>query len=315
MVTHNLLVNSNIQGIPFTIRRALDSHFHTGALGWDYLYTEANYPNVNGLIFWEPVKPYLTYAEIQGNITLNSDGSLTPNPPDLSWLDVTWDGIVRQLTAIFNAGDIPVLEMWLTNFESVTEPGLTIFLKKLSEFVGPRIILWTPAWEMNYELGYAGWGNRGDGRTWRIEAADYNRQMALMRKVLDDNDIKNVLLSCHGNLRTGLAGLSGIQEYFPGMLKADIIGFSHYETNLAQGWARASQIYAAMNTSKPFIFLEYGPHSVWQTGTNVTVQEVNDSYNLLRTYPFVKGFIFYFGTDYATPEVALAIRDNILIYG
>jgi hypothetical protein len=291
--------------------------FHTGAPAWDYLYEEPNYEN--GLYLrWEPARPYVKYALIQGAANLLDNGDTIPT----MYLDVSWSGITRQLTLILNNGDFPVLETWITNFESVTENGLRLFLNKLSDWLGTHMIIFDPCFEYNFPSYMAGWGDRGDGNSFKIQFSIYNEKMHLIRRILDEDNLKNIYLASHANLLLSVEnsgrwvdnpGFDGIAEYFDGMRQADVLGFSHYVDNLTVSWERARAIYEAISVSRPFIFFEYSPTSPWTTHLNVTAQFVDDSYAILPTYSFVKGIIWYFG-PYFTQETILAIKQNAEIY-
>jgi hypothetical protein len=107
--------------------------------------------------------------------------------------------------------------------------------------------------------------------------------------------------------------MDGVLEYAEGMKQADIIGFSHYASNIAVSWQRAQTIFEKLNITQPFIFFEYAPDSPWSTGQNVTSQFVDDSYGMIPTHRFVKGLIWYFGS-YFTQDTIIAIAQKAQIY-
>lgn len=287
--------------------------FHTGAPAWEYVYNTTSYGDSLYHV-WDTARPYVNYAQIQGAAILLDDGTIVPT----AYLDVSWEGIVRQLTAILDSGKFPILEFFLTNFANVTESGLRSFLTKLSNWLGNSSVIFDPCWEYNFASNMTGWGDKGDGSTFKVVAADYNGKMRLIRMILDQEDIRNIYLASHANLLFSIEqggiwsdnpNFEGVVEYLDGMRQADVVGFSHYYNDLSASWKRAETIYEMINTSKPFIWFEYAPESPWSTKQNVTAQFVNDSYAMLETYHFVKGVSWYFG-PYCTAETITAIRQN-----
>lgn len=194
------------------------------------------------------------------------------------------------------------------------------FLTKLSTTVGNHSLIFDFGWEYNFPASMDPWGD--GGYSFYIPPDVYNAKMMLIRTIIDQEHLDNLLLASHANLLISIKqsgqwydnpNFEGIIEYLDGMRQADIVGFSHYNDNLNVSWSKAQTIYNMIGTSKPCLFFEYAPTSPWQTQLNVTAKFVNDSYSMLKTYPFIKGFIWYIG-QYCTNETSFAISQNAKEY-
>ena len=290
--------------------------FHTGARVWEVVANET-YGGYSMYPTWDPARPYVKYALIQGGAILTNDGDIKP----VYYLDVSWDSLQKYLTLAYNCSTFPVLDFAIINIQNVSDMVLSNFLTRLSSLVGQHSLIFDFGWEYNFPSYMQPWGD-GQGHSFYISPDVYNAKMLLIRQIIDQKHLSNILLASHANMLITVKksgewvsnpNFDGIVAYLAGMRQADVVGFSHYNDDLNQSWSRAKAIYNLIGTSKPCIFFEYAPTSPWQTQLNVTSQFVNDSYGLLNTYPFIKGFIWYIG-QYCTNETAIAIGQNAQKY-
>jgi hypothetical protein len=256
------------------------SLFHSGASSDNLIPSH----NPEEYAAWAPARPHLKYCYIEGSITINDDGTYTHN----QYTDMSPD----YLQSVFDAGFVPIMQLWITNFDTVTENGLRNYLKNLSYSLGNRQVIWLPCYEFNLNADDTDWGDRGNGQSWREDPSTYNKVMDWIRTILDTESLNNILLGVHMNLIPHASSWDFVTLYLEGMRKADIVGSSCYDLN-PTSWARAKQIYDMIGTNKPWIFFEYG---MLPWNSPIPTDSVNLAYDLLETHPFVKGIIWYFPT-------------------
>lgn len=292
------LQNSSLKVLSFgTVRypqRDWIMQFHTGAH-----YNELC--DINNPMYpdWAVIKQHIKYALIQVNARLEDDGTLTPigsyGYPDMG---VNFDQLMDYCDEIIAKGFFPIIDLWLNNFENITENGLREFLRNWSTHLGVNQVIFNPCREYN-QLG-EWWGD--GGRTWRIVPEDFNRVMKMMRRVRDELGISNILLGSHPNIY--LKGGDGYDVYgdnlyvpwIEGMRQADVLGASAYNDNVNESWSFAKHLYRLIGqTTKPFIFFEYANECWWEPYPKVTADFVNKSYVMIPSYSFVKGIIWFFG--------------------
>jgi hypothetical protein len=233
----------------------------------------------------------LAYIECCGYI--NDDGSYTHyNLNDASDMS-NWE-------RAFSQGKTPIMQNWVSNWETLSLAGVKKYFAALSAWLGPdRTVIWNPACEFN---GSPNGGVRSaDGKGWYIDPATYLAGMRIFRQALSESGITNILLGAH------LANIGWpADSYVEGLRLADVVGSSLYLDNppsaLPDLWKEAKRIYDLIGTGKPWIFFEYGNR--YPTGnmySPATPEWINTSYALLDTYPFVKGIVWY---TTATSEVS-----------
>jgi len=264
------------------------SQFHTGFPAY-----------VLGDSAWDSAMPFMKYVYSEAAFIINDDGSMTHtlyNPNDNAWIQ-----------HLFDIGKIPIIQNWITNFDTVSEAGLRAYFRNLSAFLGQRKVIWLPC----YEFNGANWGDRGNGQSWNLDPTIFNTKMALMRNILDSEGITNILLGVHMNLLLS-DPVSVFTDFISGMQKADILGASLYRVSysLDDYWARAQAIYDLIGTGKPWVFFEYGVS--W--ATTMTPAFVDASYQKLNSHPWVKGFIWYIDDASLTTGTMDAITSNAQAY-
>jgi len=291
--------------------------FHSGSLIWSLMSPESgSYP------YWQQIKEHIKYCIVQFYADLNDDGSLTPTAPihfPLEWgcEGTDFDNLMLYCQEIIRNGFYPIIDLFLDNFETVTESGLRVFLANWSINLGENKVIWVPCWEYN-QVKAPGWGT-GSSRSYRIEPTDFNRVMMMIRKVRDDLRIGNILLGAYPLLWPldswdyAQYGDRLYEDWLPGMRMADILGVSSYNAKIDEAWEEARRLYYCINQpEKPFFFFEYA-NDYPQTGSVVTAGFVNDSYAEIPSHSFVKVIIWWHGTKY-TPETIEAIGINAASY-
>lgn len=311
--------------------------FNTGAMhpclisdvqNWGFPWSTGDYS------VWVPARPYTKYAYIESAISIKTDGTYYYDAAYWSsrvgYLDIS----TAYLQHVLDLGFIPIMQLWVTNFDTpdaygnpaLTEAMLRAYFRNLSAWLGNRQIIWMPCYEFNFNPDWSTWGTRGNtvpATTWKLNGASYNKVMGWARNIIDSENLGNILLGVHMNAPYWSGSDSSIQppigqfinDYLEGMQKADILGSSSYESAtvaIKMGcWAQVKRIWDIIGTGKPWIFFEYG---ILPWGNLYPIEVVNASYQLLDTYPFVKGVIWYIppesiATSGATTTIT-AIRDN-----
>jgi len=261
--------------------------------------------------------------------SLNDDGTLTPTGPvhyPLVWepegvLGTDLSNLMLHINDIIENGFFPIVDLFLANFETVSEDGLRIFLSSWSTALAGNRVIWNPCWEYN-QIGTPGWGQRGTDPalpTYRVIASDFNRVTAMIRKVKDELGIRNILLGSYPFLFSLDSwdythyGDRVYEDWLPGMRMADVLGVSSYNEKIDKAWNEAKRLYDWINQpEKTFLFFEYA-NDYPRTGNVVTAEFVNDSYAKIPGYSFVKAIVWWHGTSF-TPETIEAIGINAAQY-
>jgi hypothetical protein len=267
------------------------------------------------------------YTRAMHFANISDDGTLIPwgkTPISYSDSAIDWEHLEQYLTEEIQAGLIPVEGLWVTNFEEVTESGISAFLTKLGNLMTSldSWMIWVPAWEFNQlceiytehpEWSW-GLGIAGSPRNWDISPDIYNSQMAMIRRVRDDLGIKNVLLGGAPDSSSiaypyppsepwqGWEGDYGgrirIEPWVQGIRQCDIIGASEYikadfqedesivADILGDGWNK--KIHELIDPSKPFFLWEYNV-MFNSTGTSDTSPKfIEISYAQIPKNPWLK---------------------------
>lgn len=301
--------------------------------------------NANELAFWEPARPFTKYCYTQCSATIKPDGTVFYDAEYWKAGTVGWFAMNpsnEYFQHIFDLGYVPKIDVWVTNFDcadaygnpALTENSLRLYLRNLNAFLNGRQIIWEPCWEFNFPTdgswgsnwGAGGRGNTAEPRSWYIPPATYNMVMGWARNIIDSEGLTSILLGVHMNAPywrgTGDAlepPLSGFTEYLDGFRLADVLGSSSYEADsLARkmgSWEQAKRVWDLIGTGKPWVFTEYG---ILPWLDPYPVELVNATYDLLDTYPFVKGICWYLppasNASNGVITTAEAIRDNAAIH-
>ena len=288
------------------------ANFHSGAPYFELLSpSNPTYPD------WATVKDHLKICLVWVTCNVNNDGSLTPiGSPGYPDMAIDLDGLMTYVNEITNAGFYVDLDMWINNIETMTEAGFRAFISNFSSRLGNIQIIFNPCREYNQLGDWWGQTITGGRTTWRIVPADYNRVMTMMRKVIDELGIGNILLGSHANIY-GAADLAeqgaGLYSgWLEGMRQAHVVGGSSYNDSVNDAWIQAKYLYDQIGQIKPFIFFEYAQNWV-NLPTILSPEYVNASYAKLTSNSFVKGIV-WFPSDKYTSEAMAAIGVNAAIY-
>lgn len=259
--------------------------FHTGTANLEI--TESR--NQPEYMAWHNIRDVVKILRDQHRCILNDDGTLTPVGAAYTaecWycegIDIV--GFYTCIDAMLNAGCFPVEELEISNFATMTEDGVRLFLSDLSAHLGSNVMLFNPTWEFNM------------GTPPKVAAEDYNRQMKMMVRVRDELGITNILLGSHANMILAEEGWEQWYDpWLPGIRCADILGFSGYHDDVNKIWWEAEQFYNRIGQpEKPFIMFEYA-NNCYVTNEPITGDFIRATYAKVPDYPFVKAVIWGFG--------------------
>jgi len=297
--------------------------FHTGVTYW-HCYDQAD---AREWAAWNPARA----ANIikwglctQRPLTINSDGSIGG-----SW---TFEQYKTRLAACFELNYVPVIDTSrLTNWlrvnrsgpditESMMENFFSNFASWLDSEFSDKFFVWNPASEFNYPPTVT--SSRGRN----VDPAFYNPKMEIIRNVRDSLGLQDkILLGLHANL--GWWAMDTLNEhfnnftyeipYYEGFRQNDIIGFSHYqgflepshnpdnansETTVNYAWQRAKMLLDAIDSSKPFMWMEYCHGNPWKFELqDLWLEAVRYAYFKVSENSWCNGFNWYVGAE-ITPE-------------
>lgn len=278
--------------------------FHTGTR-YENLFDPNCIPEYT---VWQRLKPNVKYADIHAISSINNDGLLDA---------VDFEELMIKCKTVINNNMIPILSLWVGNFETLTEETIRNFFLKVKQHIGDNTLIFKPCWEFNTTYPELHWGQR-DGKNWYIKPEDYSRTMLLMRFVRDST-ASNILLACHMNLHTGW----DVALYLPwmeGARECDIFGLSVYSNDISIGWSKSKEVFDMLEQpEKPFFMFEYAPRTCAYFPdepecVSVTSPEyVNNSYGEILKNPWVKALNWWFGESFDESTME-ALKINVEQY-
>ena len=286
----------------------------------------------SGTIVYQPVQQYqclnefhsgrsvsvsgqYLYARTMRFANISDSGELIPTGQWKSDNEgaIDWSSLNLLLSKIIvQQGRIPILGLWVTNFEEITEAGCRAFLtrlsNKLTELNGT--LIWIPAWEFNQhaDWGHPEWnwglGTAGSPRIWYIEAGTYVSKMKIIRNARDSLGIKNVLIGAQPDsiFRYAYPNWAGEHDPYPltgqrilmnykeGIAQADVIGCSMYvsignndvaltnATVIQEAFEWMHKIHDYVDPTKPFFAFEYNSFITPSGNTNANTFFIGNSY-------------------------------------
>src|SRR3989339_2026282 len=159
---------------------------------------------------------------------------------------------------------LPVMGLFIHNFETVSEKGMKRFFSRLSRDLKnnkiPKIIF-IPCWEIQGD--WPAWPE-GATRDCYIDPKIFNSKIWMIKRARDSARASNITLAVamaaeYENRHLNKKGSIG-HDYIEGLKACDIVGADYYPTNKEGAvWAfqDADKWITALRGSKPFAFFEY----------------------------------------------------------
>jgi len=254
----------------------------------------------------------MRFANILDNGELEPVGKrISDNEGSIDWTSLT--SLLQKI--ITRDSRIPILGLWICNFENLTEPGTRAFLTRLSNLLTDLngTLIWIPAWEFNQhaDWGHPEWnwglGIAGSPREWYIKADTYVEKMTMIRNTRDSLGIRNILIGSQPDslFRNTYPNWNGEKDPYPltgqrvlmhyreGINQADVIGCSMYvclyvrgvctdvaltnKTYIEAAFDWMHKIHDYVGPDKPFFACEYNSMDVGGS-TNANTFFIENSY-------------------------------------